>query len=72
MITSPQTHAREEEMWERGIDELSEELRDGRGGGGRREDGEELQPEVNAELGNVHGREGVERKERLDGREGER
>lgn len=72
MITSPQTHAREEEMRERGVDELSEELRDGRGGGGRREDGEELQPEVNAELGDVHGREGVEREERLDGREGER
>ena len=72
MITSPQTHAREEEMRERGVNELSEELRDGRGGRGRREDGEELQPEVNAELGDVHGREGVEGEERLDGREGER
>lgn len=59
-------------MRERGVNELSEELRDGRGGRGRREDGEELQPEVNAELGDVHGREGVEGEERLDGREGER
>lgn len=58
-------------MRQRRVDELSEELRDGRCGRRRGEDGEELQPEVDAELGDVHGREGVEREKGLDGRERE-
>ena len=71
-MSSPETHVGEEEMGERGVDELSQELCDGGGGRGRREDGEELQPEVDAELGDVHGGEGVEGEEGLDGREATR